>query len=183
MTTNKTLYDEYPALQSKSASEVFEIDAMSRAMKLLDLTRDSIMSGVKSSIENHMAHFLPTLTENRYNMARIDEEEYQIEVYDREAKTWRRKGVFSGGTQDQFSLALRLAFALSTIPETRGARPGFIFLDEPLSSFDSQRREGFMNLLKDELSRYFPQIIVISHIEQLQGEFPTLIQLDSGRVV
>jgi exonuclease SbcC len=79
------------------------------------------MAGVKNSIEKHMAHFLPTLTENRYNMVKIDEEEYQIEVYDREAKTWRRKGVFSGGTQDQFSLTLRLAFALSTIPETRGA--------------------------------------------------------------
>jgi DNA repair exonuclease SbcCD ATPase subunit len=40
-----------------------------------------------------------------------------------------------------------------------------------------------MDLLKNELSRYFPQIIVISHIEQLQVEFPTLIQLDSGKVV
>lgn len=183
MEDNEVLRDEHPLLESRNASERFEIDAMTRSMKLLDLTRDGIMSGVKKSVEAHMAQFLPTLTENRYNLARIDDEEYQIEAYDREARMWRRKGVFSGGTQDQFSLALRLAFALSTIPETRGARPGFIFLDEPLSSFDSQRREGFMNLLKNELSRSFPQIIVISHIEQLQEEFPNLVQLDSGRVV
>jgi len=183
MENNKQLREEHPLLESRYTTEKFELDAMTRAIKLLDITRDSIMSGVKKSVEAHMAQFLPTLTENRYNMARIDEEEYQIEAYDREAKTWRRKGVFSGGTQDQFSLALRLAFALSTIPETRGARPGFIFLDEPLSSFDSQRREGFINLLKNELSQSFPQIIVISHIEQLQEEFPNLIQLDSGRVI
>ena len=79
-------------------------------------------------------------------MARIDETNYRIEVYDREAKTWRGKGVFSGATQDQFSLALSLAFAISTIPSSRGARPGFIFLDEPLSGFDVQRRDGFMQL-------------------------------------
>ena len=117
---------------------------MRRAIILLDTTRDGIMGGVKKRIESHMVHFLPALTDQRYNMARIDEKNYRIEVYDREAKRWRGKGVFSGATQDQFSLALRLAFALSTIPSTRGARPRFIFLDEPLSGFDLQRRNGFM---------------------------------------
>lgn len=119
-----------------------------------------------------MARFLPALTDQRYNRARIDEKNYRIEVYNREAKRWRGKGVFSGATRDQFSLALRLAFALSTIPSTRGARPGFIFLDEPLSGFDLQRRKGFMQLLHEELPKYFDQIIVISHLEVLQEEFP-----------
>ncbi len=117
-----------------------DVEAMRRATILLDTTRDNIMSGVKQNVEKNMMQFLPTLTDNRYNMARIDETNYRIEVYDREAKQWRGKGVFSGATQDQFSLALRLAFAISTIPSSRGARPGFIFLDEPLSGFDAQRR-------------------------------------------
>jgi exonuclease SbcC len=91
--------------------------------------------------------------------------------------------VFSGATQDQFSLALRLAFALSTIPSSKGARPGFIFLDEPLSGFDIQRREGLIILLKNDLPKYFEQIIIISHIEQLMEEFPAHIQLEAGRIV
>jgi exonuclease SbcC len=115
-------------------------------------------------------------------MARIDEKDYRIEVYDRVARRWRGKGVFSGATQDQFSLALRLAFALSTIPSSRGARPGFIFLDEPLSGFDSERRDGLLNLLKGELSKYFDQIIVVSHLESLREEFPEQIQLEAGQV-
>jgi exonuclease SbcC len=129
-----------------------------------------------------MSRFLPTLTDNRYNIVQIDENEYRIKVWDREARGWREKGVFSGGTQDQFSLALRLSFALSTIPENRGARPGFMFLDEPLSSFDPDRRDGFVRLLTDQLSTSFPQIIVVSHIEELQEKFPNLIQLDSGKI-
>ena len=183
MEQTRPLKEEYPALQETSAEEEFSLEAMRRAVKLLDATRDTIMSGVKQNVEKHMMQFLPALTDDRYSMARIDEERYVIEVYDREAKHWRGKGVFSGATQDQFSLALRLAFAISTIPSTRGARPGFIFLDEPLSGFDAQRRTGFMTLLRDELSRYFDQIIVVSHIEELSEEFPHHWHLDSGQLV
>ncbi|MCW4014706.1 MAG: hypothetical protein NWF07_17195, partial [Candidatus Bathyarchaeota archaeon] len=177
------LRDKYPVLAEESERETFRIEAMRRAQILLDTTREGIMAGVKQDVEKNMMQFLPTLTDNRYNRARIDETNYRIEVLDREAKTWKAKGVFSGATQDQFSLALRLAFAISTIPSSRGARPGFIFLDEPLSGFDAQRRTGFIELLRDDLSRYFDQIIVVSHIEALAEEFPQNITLDSGRIV
>ena len=180
---NQKIKDEYPILFEESTREKFRIEAMRRATILLDTTRDTIMSGVKQNVEKNMMQFLPTLTDNRYNLARIDETNYRIEIYDREAKTWRIKGVFSGATQDQFSLALRLAFAISTIPSSRGARPGFIFLDEPLSGFDSQRRNGFMQLLKEDLSRHFDQIIVISHIEALVEDFPNNLNFDSGKIL
>lgn len=183
MDENLELKDEYPKLVDLNEEEKFDLEAMKKAVTLLDTTRDGIMGGVKKRIESHMVQFLPALTDERYNMARIDENEYRIEIYDREAKRWRGKGVFSGATQDQFSLALRLAFALSTIPSTRGARPGFIFLDEPLSGFDAQRRKGFMNLLQEELPRYFDQIIVISHLEALQEEFLHNLQLEAGEII
>jgi len=183
MKSTSKLQEEYPMLVEVFDGEVFRLEAMRRAVILLDTTRDGIMGGIKQNVEKNMMQFLPTLTGNRYNMARIDEERYIIEVYDREAKNWRGKGVFSGATQDQFSLALRLAFAISTIPSTRGARPGFIFLDEPLSGFDTQRREGFMHLLREELSKHFQQIIVISHIEALRDEFQHHLSLESGRIV
>lgn len=183
MKENKELRDEYPKLLEQDNEEKFELKSMRRAEKLLETTRDGIMAGVKSRIETHMMRFLPPLTDQRYNRARIDEKNYRIEVFDREARRWRGKGVFSGATQDQFSLALRLAFALSTIPTSRGARPGFIFLDEPLSGFDTQRREGLLRLLREELPRYFDQIIVISHLEQLREEFPEQLRLETGEIV
>ena len=183
MEKTSKLQEEYPVLVEEAEGEIFRLEAMRRAVILLDTTRDGIIGGIKQNVEKNMMQFLPTLTDNRYSMARIDEERYVIEVYDREAKNWRGKGVFSGATQDQFSLALRLAFAISTIPNARGARPGFIFLDEPLSGFDAQRREGFMLLLREELSKHFQQIIVISHIEALRDEFHHHLSLESGRLV
>jgi exonuclease SbcC len=57
------------------------------------------------------------------------------------------KNLFSGGTRDQCSLALRLAFALATLPQELGVAPGFIFLDEPLSAFDSQRAQALVELI------------------------------------
>ncbi|MBT7188365.1 SMC family ATPase [Candidatus Bathyarchaeota archaeon] len=177
------LNKEYPQLKEQAENDEFKVEAMKRAIVLLDTTRDGIMGGVKQNVEKNMMQFLPTLTDNRYNRAQIVETDYRINVYDREAKKWRGKGVFSGATQDQFSLALRLAFAISTIPQSRGARPGFIFLDEPLSGFDTQRRDGFMRLLREELSQYFDQIIVVSHIEELKEEFPYHVNLDEGRIV
>ena len=180
---NKDLSEEHPKLVEKNNKEKFDIESMHRAMKLLEVTRDRIVAGVKGRIEIHMMRFLPSLTAQRYSMAQIDEKDYRIEVYDREARRWRGKGVFSGATQDQFSLALRLAFALSTIPSSRGARPGFIFLDEPLSGFDSQRADGLLDLLRGELFKHFEQIIVISHLEELKDEFPEQIQLEAGEIV
>jgi len=183
MEENRELRDRFPALEQQFKEECFTLEAMERAVKLLDLARDSIVKGVKHTVEKNMMRFLPTLTDNRYTTARIDEERYRIEVWDREARRWRGKGVFSGATQDQFSLALRLAFAISTIPTSRGARPGFIFLDEPLTGFDAQRRRGFLRLLREELSKFFDQIIVISHLEELAEEFPQSIHLDQGRII
>ena len=183
MDETSDLKQEYPKLIEQNDEEVFGLEAMRRAVILIDTTRDGIMGGVKKRIESHMVHFLPALTDDRYSMVRIDETEYRIEIFDREAKRWRGKGVFSGATQDQFSLALRLAFALSTIPSTRGARPGFIFLDEPLSGFDAQRTKGFMTLLREILPKYFDQIIVISHLEALQEEFQHNLQLEAGQIV
>ena len=183
MDENRELKEAFPELVQQKEDEVFEIESMRKSAKLLETTRDGIVSGVKKHVEKYMMQFLPSLTDNRYNMAKIDEENYRIQVYDREARRWREKGVFSGATQDQFSLALRLAFALSIIPSAMGVRPGFIFLDEPLSGFDAQRRDGLINLLKGDLSRYFEQIIIISHLEQLREEFPHSMQLEEGRIL
>jgi len=40
-----------------------------------------------------------------------------------------------------------------------------------------------MHLLQEELPKYFDQIIVISHLEALQEEFPHHLQLEAGQIV
>jgi len=125
------------------------------------------------------------LTAGRYHDAQLDSDSYQIEVWDNQVQEFVEKDIFSGGTQDQFSLALRLGFALAALPQERGARPGFLFLDEPVAGFDGQRRDALLTLLlTGELADYFPQVFlavpsgVFDH-----NPLPHLIRLDRGRVV
>lgn len=66
---------------------------------------------------------------------------------DGRAQTYKSKSIFSGGTKDQFSLALRLSFTMATLPQERGTAPDFLYLDEPVGSFDASRQEALTELL------------------------------------
>jgi exonuclease SbcC len=43
--------------------------------------------------------------------------DFGVQVFDPEVGEYRPRDVFSGGTEDQFLLAIRLAFALALMPE------------------------------------------------------------------
>jgi hypothetical protein len=85
---------------------------------------------------------LPELTARRYwsvrltppdgNQDQFGQLDYRIRVWDRIAGCYVAKNLISGGTRDQCSLTLWLAFAVATLPHELGVAPGFLFLDEPL---------------------------------------------------
>jgi DNA repair exonuclease SbcCD ATPase subunit len=154
-----------------------------RAVEILRLARDRILDKVLPYTLEHMRRILPSLTMDRYHDAKLTSD-YKIEVWDERAGMWKAKNIFSGGTRDQFSLALRLAFAMATLPQERGAAPGFIFLDEPLSSFDTERSDALMYLLtRGEIADTFDQIFVISHNQSIAAnEFQQRLVLDAGRI-
>ncbi|HKD75053.1 MAG TPA: hypothetical protein VKB76_06135, partial [Ktedonobacterales bacterium] len=84
----------------------------------------------------------------------------------------------------QCSLALRLAFALATLPQELGVAPGFLFLDEPLSAFDGERAASLVELLTGgHIARAFAQIFVISHAHAFAREdFRYHVRMDRGRI-
>lgn len=149
--------------------------------------RRRIMQKILPATMEYMRRILPQLTRDRYHDAELDPETYKIKVWDERAGqsgAWKEKNIFSGGTKDQFSLALRLAFALATLPQERGAAPGFIFLDEPLGSFDEERANALLYLLTEgEIARAFDQIFLISHVPVQENKFTHRIRLEHGTVV
>src|SRR5207248_735443 len=82
-------------------------------------------------------------------------------------------------------LALRLAFALATLPGEHNVRPGWLFLDEPLSSFDRGRTQALVDLITRGLIRkQFAQILLISHSDSVApGQFDHHLRMEDGRVV
>jgi exonuclease SbcC len=73
---------------------------------------------------------------------------------------------------------------LATLPEERGSAPSFIFLDEPLGSFDDERSRALLYLLTEgEIAQSFDQIFLISHVRVNPELFNYHITIDQGRIV
>ena len=160
-----------------------ELRVRAQAARIVGRAGKNVVVRIMPSTIQHMRHLLPTMTDGRYFDAQLSED-YRMEVYDDRARDWRRKTLFSGGAQDQMSLALRLAFALATLPEERGAAPSFLFLDEPLGAFDSERARSLIDLITEgEIADSFDQIFLISHVRVDPSRFDHKIVLDEGRVV
>ncbi len=168
------------AQQREQAQRKFGAEMVARA-------RRRIVQKILPATMEYMRRILPQLTRDRYHDAELDPESYKIRVWDERAGqsgAWKEKNIFSGGTKDQFSLALRLAFALATLPQERGTSPGFIFLDEPLGSFDDERANALLYLLTEgEIGRAFDQIFLISHVPVQESKFTHRIRLENGTLV
>lgn len=172
-----------------------EREISQRAARLIQDARDRIARQVLPATERNMQLLLPELTAQRYWDVRLTPPEqengeqaqldYRIRVWDPMAGRYVAKNLFSGGTRDQCSLALRLAFALATLPQELGVAPGFIFLDEPLSAFDAQRAQALVDLLTTgTIARQFSQVVVISHHHTFDPRaFQYHVRMEGGRAV
>jgi exonuclease SbcC len=163
-----------------------ELMVRERGIEIAAVARRRIVQRILPATMDYMRRILPTLTRDRYHDAQLDPETYKIQVWDERVANggaFKEKNIFSGGTKDQFSLALRLAFALATLPAERGAAPSFIFLDEPLGSFDDERADALIYLLTEgEIARAFDQIFLISHVHVNERLFTHRVVLENGRV-
>ena len=167
-----------------------------RAVATINTARQRIMRQVLPTTERNMRVILPLLTAGRYHDVRLTAPEdddatelatldYRIRVWDHTARRYVGKAIFSGGAKDQCSLALRLSFALATLPQELGIAPGFLFLDEPLSAFDSERANALVELLtRGQIARAFAQVVVISHQHAFApSDFRYHLRMERGRVV
>ncbi|PWT76915.1 MAG: hypothetical protein C5B60_03550, partial [Chloroflexi bacterium] len=139
----------------------------------------------------YMQQLLPELTDGRFREVELTVQESTdlsanlgIRLWDEEAGRHVAKNLFSDGTRDQCSLALRLAFALATLPKELGAVPGFIFLDEPLSSFDADRSQALVRILTQGIiAQQFDQVVLTSRSQTIdQDSFRYYVRLENGRV-
>lgn len=144
--------------------------------------------------EYYMQQVLPLLTGGRYHDVHLETEPEegttsggpcQMQVWDSAAGAYVPMSALSGGAADQLSLALRLAFAIATLPRELNSAPGFVLLDEPLSSFDRGRARSLVDVVTGELlSQHFEQIILVSHSSAFEpAMFPYHVYMDNGVVV
>ena len=171
--------------EAELAAAEQEIAVKRRAGEIVEKTRQALIARVMPLTMQNVGQLLPLLTEGRYGDVKWDEASSSLEVYDTRARAYQRKRVFSGGARDQISLALRLGFALATLPGEHNIRPGWLFLDEPLSSFDRIRTLALVDLLtKGLIRRKFDQIFLVSHSEAFDPAlFDHRVRMESGSVI
>ncbi len=178
---NQHLDETVEAQERKVGLLEKDLAVLKYSVKGLEQTAESLRNRVKPQVERYMSLILPAITSGHYKAVEL-EDDYTVKVFDPEAGEFKPKEVFSGGTEDQVLLAMRLAFALALIPQAKGKSPEFLFLDEPLGSSDRIRREGILTLLRQELAQNFRQIFLVSHVGDLEAEADTIIQMDNGGI-
>jgi DNA repair exonuclease SbcCD ATPase subunit len=164
------------------------------ALRLLEAVNERLLSKMLPRTEHYVQQILPLLTSGRYHDVHLtgrneeevaDEPPLQLEVWEAAASEYISKSELSGGAADQLSLALRLAFAISVLPREIRTAPGFVILDEPLSSFDRGRAQALVDVVTGEiLGKHFEQIILISHSNAFDpAMFPYHVYMENGLIV
>lgn len=186
---DKKYIEEHPNIEEKVRAQEQKIADIEHEIKILNIsieaiekTAEALGNRVKPGVEKYMGRVLPVITSGRYKAVRLDQD-YNLQVWDPEAGEFISKDAFSGGTEDQLLLAMRLSFAQALLPEVYGRKPEFVFLDEPLGSSDEIRRAGILEFLKTGLRESFKQIFLISHVSGLEEEIQNIIKLQDGKIV
>lgn len=122
--------------------------------------RDQLNASTKPELEQFASEMLSELTDGRYVKIVLNDK-FQPTLYDDDVG----KKVISGGESDVLALALRIGMT-KLIQEKSGQQLCLLILDEVFGSLDPVRRQSVIQQL-DALRGQFEQILVISHIEDI----------------
>ncbi|MGQ4895129.1 MAG: AAA family ATPase [Candidatus Njordarchaeia archaeon] len=179
---NKDLGKEFDQIKEDLDNLKLELEALNHSIEILKTVATKIRERFIPYLEQYMSELISFITEGKYKAVRLSKD-YNLEVFDSTAGQFISKDIYSGGTVDQFLLAMRLAFILSLIPQTKGIYPKFLFLDEPLASSDNTRRRNIIRLLTNNLRKYFDQIILITHLENIGAPRAKILRIVDGRII
>lgn len=155
-------------------------------IEILKLTRAAIadyvvyvMQVVRARLEAEVSTIIAEITGGKYDQVLIDEDfNLLVRENDKEYTVDR----FSGGEQDDIAVALRIALSRYLAELHNVHESTLLIFDEIFGSQDEERRANLLTALRSQESR-FPQILLISHIAEIQGEFEnTLLVQGNGPV-
>ncbi|HEV2749604.1 MAG TPA: SMC family ATPase [Gemmatimonadales bacterium] len=133
--------------------------------------RGELNARMRPEIAELASGFLSDLTDGRYDELELTED-YSVAVLEGGVP----KPVISGGEEDIASLVLRLAIS-QMIAERAGQPLSLLVLDEIFGSLDEGRRQHVVGLLR-RLADRFPQVVLITHIEQVREGLDRVIRVD-----
>jgi exonuclease SbcC len=156
---------------ARAKHEVIALDSLQDHLKTF---RAELAGRLRPLIADRASELLRMITAGRYSLLELDES-YNIFLYDRRERHALSR--FSGGEQDVANLCLRVAIS-QVIAQRTGKPPlQFIVLDEIFGSQDEERKATVLSTLQ-QLSHYFRQIFLITHIESIKENLPVVLQVE-----
>ena len=159
-----------------------EHDRLGEEIQLLELTRDHLngftdhlLGVVRDQIQDETGRILSEITDGRYDTVILDDD-FELLVHDLGGDFPVAR--FSGGEQDDIAIALRIALSryIAEMHELHDST--FLIFDEIFGSQDEERRGNILRALRN-LEPYFPQIFLISHVTEVQGEFGNALVVEA----
>ncbi|MGD0534132.1 MAG: SMC family ATPase [Methanoregula sp.] len=179
--------EEKIAEYKKAAEQIARLEKQATELKdeieLLKLTRSLIaeyvvylMQVVRSRLEGEVSRIIAEITGGRYEQVLLDED---FNLLVRDVDNDYAIDRFSGGEQDDIAVALRIALSRYLAELHQVHESTFLIFDEIFGSQDEERRNNLLTALRTQESR-FPQILLISHIAEMQGEFANTLVIEMG---
>jgi len=164
------------ALQQKAAALKEEIELLKLTRKVIADYVVYLMQVVRSRIEGEVSRIISEITGGRYEQVLLDED-FNLLVRDIDNDYTIDR--FSGGEQDDIAVALRIALSRYLAELHHVHESTILIFDEIFGSQDEERRTSLLTTMRTQESR-FPQIILISHIPEMQGEFANTLVVEMG---
>ena len=163
-------------LQKQAAELKDEIELLKLTRTLIAEYVVYLMQVVRSRLEGEVSRIISEITGGRYEQVLLDEDfNLLIRDIDNDYPIDR----FSGGEQDDIAVALRIALSRYLAELHQVHESTFLIFDEIFGSQDEERRSNLLTALRTQESR-FPQILLISHIAEMQGEFANTLVIEPG---
>ncbi len=166
--------DKLNVLNDKIIKLNYNMDVTEIAKNEISNTAKMLREQVMERTRKYVHFILPKITNNKYRDVKITED-FKIKVYSPEKNDFESITALSGGARDQVLFTLRLAFTNAILGGKSRSKGFSLFLDEFLGSFDQNRRDETLKMLKD-LKEDFRQIFLISHIEGMEGNVDQIIR-------
>jgi len=154
-------FERYPALKERFGQLSEEVRVLDRVADEIRATGGELRAKVLPAARYILNQLLPVITDGRYTDLEISED-FQFQAFSPEAGGFKKRDVFSGGTQDQFLIALRLAFTQAILDSRVRADEYSLFLDECTASSDDVRKQGIFQVL-DSMTATLSQIFILAH--------------------
>ncbi|MFA6372592.1 MAG: SMC family ATPase [Methanothrix sp.] len=154
-------------LEKKAALVGQRLEVVEVTRSLVNSFMDQVLIRVKNDIARSAGEILEEVS-GKYSLLKIDDD-FNIQVED--GGEWYPISRYSGGEIDMIAVSVRVAiseYLMRFGPD--GESYSFLILDEVFGSQDQEHREKMIQMLRS-LEERFPQIIAISHISDVQGQF------------